>query len=60
MIASLHDPIVKVLALPNVREKLEKMAVDIVARTPDEFAAYLQLEIRKGSAVVKSAGVTPE
>ena len=60
MIASLHDPIVKVRALPDVREKLEKMAVDIVARTPDEFAAYLQLEIRKGSAVVKSAGVKPE
>ena len=38
----------------------EKMTVDIVARTPDEFAAYLQSETRKRSAVVKSAGVTPE
>ncbi len=60
VVAMLHDHIVKVLAMPEVREKLEKMGVDIVASTPDEFASYLQSEIRKWSAVVKTAGVTVE
>lgn len=60
VVAMLHDHIVKVLAMPDVREKLEKMGVDIVASTPDDFASYLQSEIRKWSAVIKAAGVTVE
>lgn len=60
VVAMLHDHIVKVLAMPDVREKLEKMGVDIVASTPEEFATYLQSEIRKWSAVIKAAGVTVE
>lgn len=59
-IALLNDQIVKVLALPDIREKLEKMGVEIVGSTPNEFAAYLQTEIRKWSAVIKTAGVTLE
>jgi tripartite-type tricarboxylate transporter receptor subunit TctC len=60
VVAMLHDQIVKVLAMPDVREKLEKMGVDIIASTPDEFTTYLKAEIGKWSAVVKTAGVTVE
>lgn len=60
VIAMLHDRIGKVLAIAEVREKLEKMGVEVVGNTPEEFAAYLQVEIGKWSAVIKAAGVTVE
>lgn len=60
VIASLHDHIVKVLAMPDVRDRLSKLGADVVASTPDEFAIYLQSEITKWSDVIKSAGVNVE
>ena len=44
-------------SIAEVREKLEKMGVEVVGSTPEEFAAYLQAEIGKWSAVIKAAGV---
>ncbi|MGH8832410.1 MAG: Bug family tripartite tricarboxylate transporter substrate binding protein [Polaromonas sp.] len=60
VIASLHSHIVKVLQMPDVRDKLVKMGVEIVGSTPEEFASYLQSEINKWSGVIRSAGVTIE
>jgi tripartite-type tricarboxylate transporter receptor subunit TctC len=60
VIALLHDRLAKVMALPDVRDKLEKMGVEIVSGTPEQFANYLQSEVVKWTAVVKAAGVTAE
>jgi tripartite-type tricarboxylate transporter receptor subunit TctC len=60
VIALLHDRLGKVMALPEVRDKLEKMGVEIVSGTPEQFAGYLQSEIVKWTAVIKAAGVTAE
>ena len=60
VIASLHDQVVKALAVPEMREKLAKLGAEVVGSTPDEFARYLQAEINKWSAVIKTAGVTVE
>lgn len=60
VIALLHDRLAKVMALPDVREKLEKMGVEIVSGTPEQFAAYLHSEIVKWTAVIKAAGVSAE
>jgi tripartite-type tricarboxylate transporter receptor subunit TctC len=60
VIALLHDRIGKVMAMPDVREKLEKMGVEIVSSTPEQFASYLQAEIVKWGLVVKAAGVSAE
>lgn len=60
VIALLHDRLGKVMALPDVREKLEKMGVEIVSGTPEQFGGYLQSEIVKWTAVIKAAGVSAE
>jgi tripartite-type tricarboxylate transporter receptor subunit TctC len=60
VIALLHERIGKVMALPEVRDRLEKMGVEIVSSTPEQFAGYLQAEIVKWGAVIKAAGVTAE
>ena len=60
VIALLHDRLAKVMALPDLREKLEKMGVEIVSGTPEQFAGYLHSETVKWTAVIKAAGVSAE
>jgi tripartite-type tricarboxylate transporter receptor subunit TctC len=60
VIARLHADIVKSLQQPEVRQRLENVGFEIVGGTPDEFAGYIQSEIRKWAKVVKASGAKPE
>jgi tripartite-type tricarboxylate transporter receptor subunit TctC len=60
VIAALHSNLAKILAMPEVRDRLSKLGADVVASTPEEFASYLQAEITKWSKVIKAAGVTAD
>ena len=60
IIARLHAEIVKVLALPEVRDRLVNQGIDPVGNTPEQFAAYIQSEIVKWAKIIKSTGVTAE
>jgi tripartite-type tricarboxylate transporter receptor subunit TctC len=48
--------VVRVLKIPEIREKLIQQGVDPVGSTPDEFAAYIKSETEKWAKVVKMAG----
>jgi tripartite-type tricarboxylate transporter receptor subunit TctC len=58
VIAALHDAAVKALHDPGVQSSLAKLGVDIVADTPQEFAAYIKAEIPRWMAIVKASGAT--
>ena len=60
IVARLHAETVKVLHLPEVKERLGNLGFEIVGSTPDEFAAYLKSEIGKWEKVVKASGAKPE
>jgi tripartite-type tricarboxylate transporter receptor subunit TctC len=60
VIALLHERLARVMELPDVREKLEKLGVEIVSGTPEQFAGYLHSEIVKWTAVIKAAGLSAE
>jgi len=53
----LNAETLRILRLPDVRERLEGLGGEIVGSTPAEFAAYLQAEIVKWSKVAQAAGV---
>jgi tripartite-type tricarboxylate transporter receptor subunit TctC len=40
-----------------VRNRLVDLGVDIVANSPEEFAAYLRSEISRYAKVIKDAGI---
>jgi tripartite-type tricarboxylate transporter receptor subunit TctC len=40
IIASLHREIVKILALPDMKEQLATLGYDLIASTPEEFAHW--------------------
>ncbi len=56
IIAALNQAIVETLADPGVRQRLQKLGIDLVGSTPAEFAAYIKSEIPKWAAVIKASG----
>jgi tripartite-type tricarboxylate transporter receptor subunit TctC len=54
----LHDAAAKALNDATVRASLEKLGVDVVGDTPQEFAAYIKSEIPKWTAIVKASGAS--
>ena len=56
VIAALHKTAVAALKDAVVAKTLTDLGVDIAGSTPEEFAAYIQSEIPKWTAVVKAAG----
>jgi tripartite-type tricarboxylate transporter receptor subunit TctC len=58
LITKLHDAAVKALNDATVRASLEKLGVDVVGDTPQEFAAYIKSEIPKWTAIVKASGAS--
>ena len=59
IIGRLHGEVVKGLAAPEVRKRLAIDAADPVGNTPAEFAAFIKDEIKRWTAVAKTAGITP-
>jgi tripartite-type tricarboxylate transporter receptor subunit TctC len=50
----------KVLAMPEVKSKLETLGAEVVATRPEEFASYIKSETDKWGAVAKAADVVAE
>ena len=60
IVVKLNAEIARILANPEVRERLLGQGLDPVGGTPEQFAAYLKTEIAKWARVVKASGARPE
>ena len=56
----LYEETRKVLALPEVRERLLQSALLTVGGTPQEFAALIQSDIERWTKLAQEAGVKPQ
>lgn len=56
--ASLHEQFAKILAAPDVKDKIHALGAEIVSSSSAEFAEHIKTEINKWSAVVKACGAT--
>ena len=59
-VKKLHDDIVRAVREPDATKALEAASIDIVANTPEEFAAYITSETTKWAQVVKASGARVE
>ncbi len=50
----------RVMALPDVREKLTTLGLDIATGTPEVLASFMQTETAKWAKVVKESGAKPD
>jgi len=56
----IYRDVLKVLAMPPIRQRLEADGGDVVGSTPDEFTALIREEIATWTKVIKAAGLRPE
>jgi tripartite-type tricarboxylate transporter receptor subunit TctC len=56
VIARLHGEIVKILHTADMRERLTRLASEVMASSPEEFAVFQKAEIAKWAKVVKASG----
>jgi tripartite-type tricarboxylate transporter receptor subunit TctC len=57
IIDKLHKETVRILALPDVKTKLEGLGVQLVGNTPAEFAALIKTETPNWGKVLRDAGI---
>jgi len=60
IVARLNAAMVKVLAMPDVKEKLFAQGAEAVSNTPAEFEAIIKEELGKWEYVIREAKITPE
>lgn len=60
IVTSLSERIKKLLANPDHIKRFNDSGLDIIASTPDEFAAHLKKEIEKWGKVIKERGMKVE
>lgn len=56
IVSRLNAEIVKTLRLPEVRERLQSMGIEVVGNTPGEFGAFMRDETAKWGRIVKESG----
>ena len=60
IVTKIHDDIMRALGQPDVKERVAGLGFDIVASTPDQFAAQIRTEIAKWQKVIRAAGIKAE
>lgn len=60
VITKLNSEVVKALGLPDVRERLGTLGVDVIGGTPEQFATDIKSDIHKWSNTVRVAKVRIE
>jgi len=57
IVKRLNTEIVKILHMPDVKERFLGVGDEIVAGTPEQFAAHIKAELEKYAKVIKDGGI---
>jgi tripartite-type tricarboxylate transporter receptor subunit TctC len=60
IVSRLHAETMKVMVLPDIKERLFNAGFEVVTSTPDQFAEFTRNEIQKWGKIVKAAGLKIE
>jgi tripartite-type tricarboxylate transporter receptor subunit TctC len=56
IVARLNQEIVRILRIPDVHEQISRSGAEVVANTPDEFAALIRTNVKKYAELIKRVG----
>ncbi len=57
IVAQLHRETARVLAQPDVRQRLASLGLEVSANTPAQFASVIQSELRQWRKLIERAGI---
>jgi tripartite-type tricarboxylate transporter receptor subunit TctC len=57
IVTLLHREIAKIIALPDMRERLATLGFEPVVSTPEEFASQIRIEIETWGKVIRAANI---
>jgi len=57
IVAFLHGEIVRIMTLPDIKERLAVLGFEAVASTPAEFVAHCKAEFTKWAKVIKASNI---
>jgi tripartite-type tricarboxylate transporter receptor subunit TctC len=60
IIARLNSEWVKIAAMPDTREKMQKIEFDVMSSTPEQFSEFIKTEIARWSKIIKEANISVE
>jgi tripartite-type tricarboxylate transporter receptor subunit TctC len=60
IIGVLYRESAKILAQPDMKERLAGLGYDLVASTPKEFATRMATEIEMWAKVIRAANIKPQ
>jgi tripartite-type tricarboxylate transporter receptor subunit TctC len=60
IVARLNEAVLKAIANPEVRARMEKLGAIVVGDSPSQFAAFLKRDYLRWEEVIKAAGVKGE
>jgi tripartite-type tricarboxylate transporter receptor subunit TctC len=56
IVAKLHDETTRILLSPEIRERLNGLAMDVIASSPAEYRAFIDAQIKQWTPLVKASG----
>jgi tripartite-type tricarboxylate transporter receptor subunit TctC len=60
VVARLNGAMVKALRAPDIAERMSQIGFDVVASSPEEFAAFMKAEVERWTQVVAKGNIKPE
>jgi tripartite-type tricarboxylate transporter receptor subunit TctC len=57
IVNKLHTDIVRVVRTKDIEDRLTKDGAEVIANTPEEFAAFIAEEIKKYAQIIKQSGL---
>jgi tripartite-type tricarboxylate transporter receptor subunit TctC len=60
IVALLNREIVKIMALPEIKERLATLGFDSIASSPEEFSARIRADTEKWGKVIRAANIKAE
>ncbi len=57
IVRKLHAEAVRIMALPDVTQRITDLGADIIAGTPQQFSALIKSEVSRWTKVIKDSGI---